>query len=480
MKRNRKLIAALIFSAASVYAYCQEELPAQNDDAVIVTVEQAVDCALRNSTSIKSADIDLEIKRRAGSYGWNVLLPSVMATGTMNRSSDDTIKSNIASKTQGTNISIPITESLHWTGLAGVSAEWTFSLAYIEKIRIAKGNYEAGKISYEKSLREIKVNVQKLFYGLLLQQEALNLKKESLENSRQRYVQAEKNYKNGAVPEIRLLQAQVTYENLKPDVSKAENEFKASLDTFAFLIGYPVGTNIVLSGSISPEYIEVDYDKIMNLYADNNLDRQALEKGIDIAKMGIRASNLGTFVPALSVKYSFMPMLTDFLDANKGGYPNGDWSDSGSLSITLAWNLTNLLPFSSNYQSVKDLKAQYESLLIKRTIVLENQKINVRKAVNTLNDARQQIDVMDRNIKLAQRSYDMTARSYRNGMTELLDLRDAENQLNQARLGLANQKLNYISALLDLETELNTDLRSLYSESKNKKDNETVNNDKGE
>lgn len=52
----------------------------------------------------------------------------------------------------------------------------------------------------------------------------------------------------------------------------------------------------------------------------------------------------------------------------------------------------------------------------------------------------------------------MSAKSYRNGTTELLDLRDAENSLNQAKLGQLNQKMNYINALMDLENTLNTNL----------------------
>ena len=65
---------------------------------------------------------------------------------------------------------------------------------------------------------------------------------------------------------------------------------------------------------------------------------------------------------------------------------------------------------------------------------------------------------MGRNVTLAQRAYDMTARSYRNGTTELLDLRDAEASLNQAKLGQINQKFQYISALMDLENTLNVSL----------------------
>lgn len=465
----KKLVLQLLaFSLLETMIFAEEE----KSNVVNLTVDQAVEFALKNSNSMKSADIDLAMKERAGKYGWNVLLPSVNATATMNRSSSDSLES------KGVPASMQ-TESFHWTGIVGVSASWNFSFAYIEQIRIAKKNYEVGQLSFEKSQREIKVNVQKLFYGLLLQQENLRLQKTSLENSRQRYIQAETNYKNGAVPEIRLLQAQVAYQNMKPTVSKLEKEFMASIDTFAFLIGYPVGTEIQLSGSINPEYIEADYDKLMNLYSSCNLDLQNLDKNIEIAKMGLTAANLGAYVPSLALNYSYTPMLTNFLDADKGGYPSGgDWKDlNGSFSLTLAWNLTNLLPFSANRQQAADTKATIQKLEVNRNMLLENQKINVRKAVNTLVDAREQIDVMSRNIGLAQRSYEMTARSYRNGTTELLDLRDAEDQLNKAKLGLANQKFNYISALLDLETELNVEFKKVSDEAETV---ETVNENKGE
>ena len=58
----------------------------------------------------------------------------------------------------------------------------------------------------------------------------------------------------------------------------------------------------------------------------------------------------------------------------------------------------------------------------------------------------------------------MTLASYRNGTSELLDLRDAEDQLNQAKLGLANEKYNYLSGLLDLEYMLNTNLSDIQGE----------------
>ena len=126
------------------------------------------------------------------------------------------------------------------------------------------------------------------------------------------------------------------------------------------------------------------------------------------------------------------------------------------MSFTLAWNITNMLPFSATRQQAKDLQANIEKLNLSMETLKENQKLEVIKALDTMKSAREQISAMSRNIKLAQRSYEMAERSYQAGTTELLSLRDSEEQLYKAKLGLANQKFNYIAAMLDLEKILNT------------------------
>lgn len=468
---NRKFIAAAAAFALSA-AFAQENAAPEQTAAgqkVTLTVQEAVDFALENSRTLKTADIDLEIKARAGKNAWNVLLPDIKATGTMRRTTD------ISSQYGTVNMikqfhpeAAPMmdelskeTESKKWLGTVNLSADWTLTLSLIYNIRASKAEYEAGKITYDQSIQDLKVNVQKLFYGLLLQQESLGIQEASLENARKRAVQAETNYRNGLVPELSMLQAQVTYENLRPDVEKAQRELRQKFDSFAFLLGLPVGTELALSGTIEPVFVEVNVDSLISQYGANASNIRALNKKIDIEKMKLTALNLGTYTPFLNVNYGFMPTLNDFLDADKGGFPTGgDWFDSGALSITIGWNLTNLLPFSSNRQNAKKLQDEISKDEIDRENCLENQKMQVREAVDKLTEARQQIDAMGRNISLAQRSYDMTVRSYNNGRTELLDVRDAENQLEQAKLGLANQKFNYISALLDLESILNTNLIS--------------------
>ena len=274
-------------------------------------------------------------------------------------------------------------------------------------------------------------------------------------------VQAQTNYRNGTIPELSLLQTQVNYQNTRPDVEQQEQALGQSLDTFAFLLGMPVGTKIVLDGSIEPKYIEADVISLIETYGANDLNLRSLQSNLDVLNLNLKALDIATWTPALSISYGWQPAYI----GNEGAWhfwgdigSDDKWYDSGSLSLTLAWNITNMLPWSSNRQQAKDLKANIAKLELTMETLRENQKMEVRKAVDTLNQAKQQIDAMGRNVTLAQRAYDATYRSYRNGMTELLDLRDAEESLNKAKLGLLNQKFNYISALMDLENTLNTTL----------------------
>lgn len=486
------ILTAALFAAAVCLCQAQSD---KDEQTVTLTEDSAVAYALENSLSIKSSAIDLEIKKRAGDNAWNVLLPTVQASGTLSRSGTSSYSSmeaaaqsallsaRVGALEKGS--SLPVerqaafynqilggmgyedTESGHWTTIGNLGVSWNLSLAYIGQIKAAKADYEGGKITYEKSVRETEVNVRKLFYGLLLQQENIRIQKTSLENARLRAVQTETNFKNGLVPEQSMLQAQVSYENKRPEVEQADRLLRQQLDTFAFIIGLPVGTSIVLDGSIEPEYVDVDVDTLIQKYSASSLDIKNLDATISSLKDNLSAINLSSYTPALALNYSLQPALIYGLDFDR--YTDADnWNDSNSFSITLAWNLTNLLPWSSNRQNAKNIESNIKKLELSREMAVENQKVEVRKAVDTLTQARQQIDAMGRNIKLAQRSYEMTMRSYRNGTTELLDVRDAESQLDQAKLGLANQKFNYISALLDLEKTLNINLTSAKNEGGNK------------
>ena len=470
----KKFCAALTLTLLSLSLFAQQGENSEQDKVVKLSIDEAVDYAIKNSRTLKSNDIDLELKERASKYSWNVFLPNVQTTGTMSRATEYS-PSTAAMSQLGVTLQQIATggaytgtaktdfdnEEDHWSTVGAVSASWNFTPAYIAQIKIAKAQYEAQKITWEQSQKEMLTNIKKAYYGLLLQQENLKIQKTTLENARQRMIQAQTSFRNGSIPEIQYLQTQVNYENTKPDVDSAEQAIVQQIDLFAFLIGIPVGSKIEFTSSIDPTYVDVETEDLLAKYSNNNLQIKNLEKNMDAAKLGIKALDLATWVPTLALNYSWQPVYIGSEGAwhfYKDIGSNDKWYDSGSFSATLVWNLTNMLPWSSNRQKLKDTKQQLAQLELAVETLRENQKVQVRKAVDTLKQAREQIDAMGRNVTLAQKAYDATYKQYRNGNTELLDLRDAESSLNKAQLGLLNQKFQYISALMDLENTLNINL----------------------
>lgn len=459
MKKNYVgiLVSLALFSVSVVYAQSESTVTENSgmtaeEPVVRLTIEQAVDYARENSKTLQSSAIDLEIKKRASSYSWNQFMPSVQVTGTMSRKNEVTQMS----------ISIPgylmppqpdPTEADHWTAVGGVSVSWNFSAAMIESIRLAKRDYEAGLISWDQTLRQTELQIEKLFYGLLLQEESLKIQQDSLENARLRMEQARINYLNGLIPELSYIQAQVSYQNMKPSVMKQEQLLKQQLDMFGFLIGLPAGTKIELEGAIEPPRIELVAQDLVDISMENNPDILLLNKNLEILKLTYSMQNLQTYIPSLSLSWGFQPVVSDIQENWIDNY-----TDGGSFSATLVWNLTNMLPFSANQQKAKDTKDNIRKMELSLETLKENTALNIRTQIDNLNQAWANIEAASGNITLAQKSYDMNVTSYQNGTRELLDVKDAESQLNQAKLGLINSKYEYLTGLLDLEYSLNIDL----------------------
>lgn len=488
-KSSKKVCAFLAGLFAAGFAFCQElpdsadNLQRKEDGTIVLTIDDAVTYSLKNSPSLKTAQIDLELAKWKKNTAWNSFLPTVQVTGTIARAND--IESSLRSTNQTINGNkklyeglataagnnplgygfssaaanmnpVSATENMHWTAMGNLSVSLNFNVAMIQNMRATIAQYETGKISWDQTVKENEISVRKLFYGLLLQQESLNLQKESLENARQRMTQAQTNYRNGYVPEIKYLQAQVAYENQVPVVEKAEMIMRQQLDTFAFLIGLPANSKIQLNGEINPKIIDLDVEELISKGLTQNLTIRTLQENIKILKLQSNALDLSAYTPSLALSWNGNPMITSAFESDWGDSNN--WKDQGAFSVTLAWNITNMLPWSSSRVQARELQDNIKKLEVQLESAVRNTDLQIRTAVDTLAQCRHSLENSQRNIDLAQRSYDMTSLAYRNGTTEYLDLMDAETQLNQAKLSLVNEKFNYMTNLMDLENILNTTL----------------------
>jgi len=147
---------------------------------------------------------------------------------------------------------VELEEKDRWSAIGGLSIGLNLNLALFDGLKATRQAYEAGQLQYEQARKQTETNVRKAFYGILVQQGSLAIAKEKLTAAEARLRQTKTNFSNGLVPELNYLQTQLSVETQKPVIEEAELNLEQQKNFFAFTLGLPVGTQLVLDGEINP------------------------------------------------------------------------------------------------------------------------------------------------------------------------------------------------------------------------------------
>ncbi|MDY7027387.1 MAG: TolC family protein [Spirochaetota bacterium] len=438
-------------------AMMEKNIGGSGDSVVTLTEEKAVEYALENNLQIRSAAIEMGMKKRAEEYAWNRFVPTVQASGTLGRMNAEQSTIDFITFNE---IGLP-----QWSVSGALDFSLTLNLALYNGVKATQIDYQAGRISYEQARKRIVRDVRKSFFNLLLMQENRALMVENIDAAERRYEQALINYENGMVPELTVLSAQVAWENLKPQLKAMDLGYRQAVQGFKMTLGMELDREIELEGSIDAEAVDVDADELIDRYLADRLDIQSMLVSINSLENQLKATKLQVYTPQLILGYS--------LDPTFGGDP---WSDpwfggdfewnqrSGMFRATIALSLDGFLPFSQTQVGIRDLKDSIELSRIGLMQTIRGAEMEVDATVEQLKKSRDTLEALELNVDLARRAYEMAEEAYNAGSRELLEVENAEIELKTAQVEVLKEKYNYLSALIDLEYQLNNDMDTMITE----------------
>ncbi len=411
--------------------------------AITLTEQQAVTYALANNTSLALAQLDVQSQQRKSNYSYNSLLPTVQVASTVNMGMPGVFKG---------------ADEPTFTWVNSLSASWAFNPAMVTNIEVARKQYEAGLITYEENQAQTALNVRKLFYGLLLQQQSLEVQQAALKQTAARLQQIEANYTLGYIPQLSVLQMQASYDSSKSAIEKARLAMLQQGRTFSLLLGLDPDEELTLVGEIPTGSFSVgEFDSTQSL--DNRFDLAAINAQRSMLEVQHKALSQQVFIPTIQLGISYSPTIADMSQpwtGTIGTYPMSvsNFSDKGSMSMTVAMNLTNLLPQSSARQGLADVQDAKAKLDMSALAVRQGAVLEIENLLGTIGQAQLDLSSSEQTIGLLQKIYDLTQESYQFGTTELLDVQDALLQLQQAQMGRLSNQYTYLCAVLDLEYAL--------------------------
>ena len=155
----KKVLCAIVAAALS-FGTAQAQ-DAQNAGAAAeplsLSIQDAVDLALKNNVQIKQSQIQLDAAKRSKKNSWNSASPSLTASGGLSKANKN-FSENYSAYVQG-------------------SVNVTLSTNLYTDIKNAALKYQAGLINYETACRSVEMKVRNAFYNLLYQADNINLQK---------------------------------------------------------------------------------------------------------------------------------------------------------------------------------------------------------------------------------------------------------------------------------------------------------------
>ena len=447
MKIKRLFITALL--AANVFA-----VYAQNTGNVqVLTVETAVQIAMNNNLSLRRTAIDLGTRKRTSDRSWNSLLPTLGVSAMV--SHPTSIAGEILPKQTMSPDGKPQDRQV-WTPGFSINAGFTFSAAVIENIKKAQIDYETGLITYEAAKQELELSVRKLFYQILLLDANRELAAQNFQSAQARHEQAAAQSRVGQSPRLDELSARVDMENLRPAIVNAGILYENALDSFKMILGIPAETAIMLEGDLTVS------DGFTGEFAGNISGSEAKTgESLEVTRLlqSIRAMEAqrnsvrnSAYIPSLRLSWTSTPLYN---------LQHNYWNDSGSFSISLGFNIDNFLPWSNAKTQIDTLNDNIRAAEIQLAETMRNRDNRISQNTRTVERILESIEAMKLNVELAQSTYEMIEDAYRRGASDYQRLRNAGDSLAQAQNRLLQEQYNLVSALLDLEKELNIPFGSL-------------------
>ena len=431
MKKRLSFLFASIIISVPLFA-----------STLTLSESDAISLALNQNYDLKSSLIDLLKVEDQKNNSWNVMLPDLSLEGSVTNSNailgssdDDYIK---------------ITGSLSSSVTLNKSNKYSMDYDNLE--------YEAELLNYEDAQNSLENEVKKAFYYLIANQQSLEIKEMNLDLALKRWEQMQSKYDNGLASELEVLEAQSTYENLKPEYTTAYTSYQTQLMNFKSFLGIDLDREIELEGDLDVEILDLDADTLISRFLNNRIDILNAQKEIEIQNVLYNIERSSDLSPSLDLSFDYSYYNSDLLD--------DDWTDAASITATVSIPLNGYINGSEEDIAISDAQRDVEIAQLSYEDTVEDAQKEIQTLIWEIESYKENIEICELAIDISQKTYDATEEAYNLGATELLNLSEAQATLFSAKQDLLTSQYNYLSAVFDLEEALNASIDEIKSISK--------------
>ncbi|MDP3945638.1 MAG: TolC family protein [Lutibacter sp.] len=419
-----------------------------------LSLQQAIDYALKNSYATINADRDVDIAKKKKWETTTIGLPEINAKIDY----QNWIKQQVSllpAEFFGGNpgefeeISFGTKHNMNATATLN---QLIFDGSYLVGLQSAKTYLKISENAKEKTELGIREAVINAYGNVLLSEESISIIEKNIKTLEKNLDETNQIFLNGFIEEENVEQLKITLSSVKSQLSKTKNLKTIAYKMLNITLGMDINASVILTDNL--ENLAKENIKLEMLSSDLTIENHIDFK---IAKNTETANEL--FVKLEQSKA--LPTLKSFVNFGYAGYgqefdfmkKEQKWFDYSLLGVSL-----DIPVFSSLARSSRTQQAKIELEKAKTNLTETEQKLflMLESAKTNYNFSIEEYETSKQNLALAERIENKQQIKFFEGISTSFELLEAQRQLYTMQQNYLQAMLNVIANKATLDNALNT------------------------
>lgn len=427
-------------------------------ERISLSLEQAIDYALKNSYTSLNANRDIEAAKFKKWETTTMGLPQISATIDYQnwiKQQVSLIPAEFFGGVAGEFEEIAFGTKHNMNATATLN-QLLFDGSYLVGLQSAKTYLKISENAKEKTELSIREAVINAYGNVLLSEESIAILEKNITNLQKNLDETTEIYKNGLTEEENVEQLQITITSVKSQLAKTKNLKNIAYKMLAIVLGTDINTSISLTDNL--DKLAKENINLGLLTADLTLENHIDYK---IAKNNERANEL-----LIKLEQSrALPTLKSFVNFGYAGFGQDfdflkneqKWFDSSLLGVSL-----NIPIFSSLARSSRTQQAKIELEKARTNLTETEQKLRLQLATakTDYNFSIEELETSKQNLALAERIEKKQQIKFFEGLSTSFELSEAQRQLYTMQQNYLQNMFKVIAAKAVLDNALNTPIKN--------------------
>lgn len=303
-------------------------------------------------------------------------------------------------------------------------------------LRIASDYREAARADYREQVSEIALQVKRAYVRASLAQQLEHIAQAALDQALAYQAQQQLRLQAGTASELDLLRAEVSAENLRPQLVEARNSAELALLDLKRLVDVPLQHPLRLTTAlIAPAAVDTLAEPAPTDVARQRASVASAERQVSMRERSVDIAR-GAYLPSVGLQVNYGAQN---LPAKTFGFGDSRWQRDVSASIGIS------LPIFSGFRRSAELqqsRIELDRARLQLDQLREAVQLQYQQARGERQRALATIAARQRTVDQAQRVHDLTVLRSDRGLATQLEVSDA-------RLALLQARTNVVQAIAD-------------------------------